>query len=65
MKLDQARANLAALNRIQAQVEALVAAEEGAAMKGAVDDLVLPLVRIRRDMRNRLDVLQANEAKSA
>lgn len=57
MDAKQAKKNLAALDRIRAQVVALRDVEEGVAMKGDLDDLLLPLDQLRKAMIQRGDVL--------
>ena len=57
MDAKQAKNNLAAIDRIRAQVVTLRDAEEGVAMKGDLDDLLLPIDRLRRTMIMRGDAL--------
>lgn len=57
MTSQQHKKNLRALAKITSLVVALREAEEGAAMKGDVDDLLLPLARLRKTMNLRGDVL--------
>jgi hypothetical protein len=57
MAFKQAKKNLAALDRIRAQVLALRDNEEGIVMKGDLDDLLLPIDRLRRTMLMRGDAL--------
>lgn len=57
MDFKQATKNLAALDRIRAQVLALRDNEEGIVMKGDLEDLLLPIDRLRRTMIMRGDAL--------
>jgi hypothetical protein len=58
MDAKQAKKNLAALDRIRELVVTLRDVEEGVAMKGDLDDLLLPIDRLRRAMIMRGDVLR-------
>jgi hypothetical protein len=59
----QAKNNLAALDRIRAQVVTLRDAEEGVAMKGDLDNLLLPIDQLRRTMMMRSDALAQIRAR--
>lgn len=57
MDAKTAERNLTALNHIRTLVVRLRHHEESLALKGDLDDLLLPVDTLRRVMRARLDVL--------
>ena len=57
MDAKTAKKNLVRLDWIRDDVVRLRNAEEGAALKGDVDDLLLPIAAIRKLMSDRLAVL--------
>lgn len=59
MDLSQAQANLAALDKLQADLEILIATEESITLKCELDDVILPLVRLRKPMQERIAALEA------
>jgi hypothetical protein len=63
MDAKQAKQNVAALDRIRGQVVILRDVEEGAVMKGDLEDLLLPIDRLRRTMLMRGDALAERVAE--